>query len=343
MYHFSADFARFPSTRLRRLRGHATLRRLVRETTLSIDDLVLPLFIHHGHDIYRPIASMPGHFQISVDQLKPVITEITELGIPAVILFGIPADKDAQGSDSLDDNGVIQTAIGVIKDLAPELLIISDVCFCEYTDHGHCGIVNDKTGKLDIDNDATLPLLAAQAISHANAGADIVAPSGCIDGMVAHIRQGLDQEGFENIPILSYAVKYSSALYGPFREAADGAPQFGDRSSYQMDSANQAEALCEASLDIGEGADMLMVKPAGAYQDIIYQVKQRFPEIPLGAYHVSGEYAMIKAAAQQDWIDEARVVMEVLTGIKRAGANFIINYYAKEVARFLLTEQWEAP
>lgn len=336
MYQDTLSHPGFPTTRLRRLRHNPKLRDLIRETTLTVNDMILPLFIHHGDNIKYPISSMPGHYQLSVDNLAPEIEEIMALGIPGVVLFGIPEHKDGVGSDSYCDSGVIQTAIGAIKDIAPDLLVISDLCFCEYTDHGHCGIVNEKTGRADVDNDATLELLARQAISHANAGADIIAPSGMIDGMVGAIRAALDSEGFEAIPILSYAVKYCSALYGPFRQASgDSAPRFGDRKTYQMDPANGNEALREAELDLLEGADMLMVKPASLYLDVIHRVKQAHPSVPLGAYHVSGEFAMIKAGAEQGWIDEKRVVLETLTAIKRAGADFIINYFAKDVATWL--------
>lgn len=336
MHHDTYARPGFPTTRLRRLRHHPKLRDVIRETTLTVNDMILPLFIHHGDDVKNPISSMPGHYQLSVDNLEAEIEEILKLGIPGVLLFGIPAHKDSVGSDSYSDAGVIQTAIGAIKDLAPDLLVISDVCFCEYTDHGHCGVINEKTGRADVDNDATLELLAQQAISHANAGADIIAPSGMIDGMVGAIRTALDGEGFEAIPILSYAVKYCSALYGPFRQASgDSAPRFGDRKTYQMDPANGNEALREAELDLIEGADMLMVKPASLYLDIIHRVKQAHPGVPLGAYHVSGEFAMIKAAAENGWIDEKRATLETLTAIKRAGADFIINYFAKDVATWL--------
>lgn len=323
-------------TRLRRLRHNPVLRSLVREHELNVQDMVLPLFIRHGKGIKKSINSMPGHAQITVDLLKDELVEIVALGIPAVILFGIPEHKDGEGSHSYKDNGVIQQAIQEIKKLAPELLVITDVCYCEYTDHGHCGVMNEKTGKMDLDNDATLELLAKQAVSHAKAGADVIAPSGMVDHMVHAIRHALDQTNFQHIPILSYAVKYSSALYGPFREAAEGAPQFGDRKTYQMDCANASEGLREAALDVAEGADMLMVKPAHAYLDVIYRIKQAHPGVPLGAYHVSGEFAMIKAAAEKGWIDEKRAVLEILTGIKRAGADFIINYHAKDVARWMM-------
>lgn len=326
----------YPLIRPRRLRYNENIRALVRETHLRKQDFILPLFIREGEGIRNPISSMPGQFQLSIDTLEAEISTILPLGISGVILFGIPEHKDASGSASCLDQGIIQRAIGTIKRVAPNLLVFSDICFCEYTDHGHCGIVNDKTGKLDVDNDATLPLLARQAVSHAKAGADVIAPSGNIDGMVLGIRQALDEAGFIHIPILSYAVKYSSALYGPFRQAAEGAPRFGDRKTYQMDPANRNEYLRECELDLAEGADMLMVKPASIYLDIIHQVKAHYPAIPLAAYHVSGEYAMLKAAALNGWIDERSSTLEILTSIKRAGADFIISYYAKEVAQWLI-------
>ncbi len=332
----------FPKTRLRRLRLSPHTRSLARETQLNLDQLILPLFIIHGKGIKNPIASMPGHFQHSIDNLEAEINEIQSLGIKNIILFGIPEHKDAIGSDSYADNGIMQRAIPEIKKWAPNLLIISDVCFCEYTDHGHCGVwlrnlTNDAKASHNptssiIDNDATLELLVKQAISHARAGVDIIAPSGMIDGMVQALRYGLDGAGFQHLPILSYSAKYSSSMYGPFREAAQGAPSFGDRRSHQMDYANSKEALRECALDIAEGADMLMVKPAHTYLDVICRVKQNFPELPLGAYHTSGEFAMIKAAAEKGWVDERTSAMEVLTAIRRAGADFIITYYAKEAA-----------
>lgn len=319
----------FPTTRLRRLRRNPATRKMVQETRLQVENLVLPLFIRHGHGIKNPISSMPGCYQLSIDHLENEISDIMQLGIKSVLLFGIPAEKDAVGSDSYHDNGIIQTAIPVIKKLAPELLIITDVCFCEYTDHGHCGVVTEKQ---QIDNDKTLELLAKQAVSHAKAGADVIAPSGMMDGMIHAIRQGLDAAGFHDIPILSYAVKYASSMYGPFREAAEGAPKFGDRRTHQMDFNNKRESLRECALDIQEGADMLMVKPAHTYLDVIASVKQTYPTLPLGAYHTSGEYAMIKAAAEKGWIDEDAAAIEVLTAIKRAGADFIITYFAKQIA-----------
>ncbi len=321
--------------RPRRLRRTASLRNLIRETVLTPYDSILPLFIHSGKGEKKPISSMPGHFQFSLDLLEQEIQEICDLNIPGIILFGIPQQKDASGSDSYHDQGIVQQAIKQIKEQAPDLLVIADVCLCEYTDHGHCGIMHDKNGHHDVDNDSTLELLAKQAASFAKAGCDIVAPSGMMDGMVSAIREGLDQNQFSEIPILSYAVKYNSSFYGPFREAAESSPQFGNRKTYQMDYANQNEAMKEASLDVAEGADMLMVKPALSYLDVISRCKQYFPEYPLGAYQVSGEYSMIKAAAEKGWIDEEAVMLETLTAIKRAGADFIINYFAKPLARIL--------
>lgn len=325
----------FPLTRMQRLRQHPQMRNLVRENRLNVEDLVYPLFIHHGTGINIPLQSMPGCIQQSVDQLDSEIAEITQLKIPAVLLFGIPDYKDEEGSSSWQENGVVQQAVRKIKALAPDLLVIVDLCFCEYTSHGHCGIMNEINGKRDLDANATLPLLVKQALSLVNAGADVVAPSGMVDGMVTALRQGLDKEGFTHIPIMSYAIKYASALYGPFREATQGAPSFGDRRSYQMDPANSNEAIREAAVDVSEGADMLMVKPAHAYLDIIWRLKERFPELPMAAYQVSGEYSMIKAASANGWLDEKRVMMEILTSIKRAGADIIISYYAKEAAKLL--------
>ncbi len=321
----------FPANRPRRLRRTAALRNLVRETTLQREDFVLPLFVRAGEET-RAIKSMPGHHQWCLKDLAEEIEHVVHLGIGAVLLFGIPPHKDEVGSNSFDNQGIIQQAIREIKKTHPDLLVIADVCFCEYTSHGHCGVVNDKQGLLDVDNDATLALLAKQAVSFVQAGADVIAPSGMMDGMIQAIRGALDTQGFEHIPLLSYAIKYASALYGPFREAAEGAPQFGDRKTYQMDIANGNEAMKEALLDVEEGADMLMVKPALAYLDVIYRVKQAFPAVPLGAYQVSGEFAMIKAAAAQGWIDEKKVMLESLIAIKRAGADFIITYFAKEAA-----------
>ncbi len=324
----------FPSVRLRRLRQHPVLRDLIRETEINLKDLIFPLFIKGREGKKQPILPMPGHFQIPFASLKQEIQEVSDLGLTSVMLFGIPPHKDPLGTDSYHDHGIVQEAIRTIRKEAPHLLIFSDLCFCEYTDHGHCGVMTEREGRIDLDNDKTLELLAKQAVSHAQAGADVVAPSGMIDGMVGAIRGALDTAGFEHIPILSYSVKYQSCLYGPFRAAAEGAPQFGDRSSYQMDTANAREALREARLDVEEGADMLMVKPAHAYLDVIYRVKQAYPNIPLGAYHTSGEFAMLKAAAEKGWLDEKKGVEEILRGIRRAGADFIITYYAKEFAEW---------
>ncbi len=327
----SPQASKFPSLRLRRLRQHPVLRELVRETELNVSDLVLPLFIKGVQGAQKnPIVSMPGHYQIPLNLLAEEIAEIVDLGISSVILFGIPVCKDLYGSDSFSDEGIIQQAIQIIRKATSKLLIISDVCLCEYTNHGHCGLVNDHG---IIDNDKTLDILIKQAISHARAGVDVIAPSGMIDGMVQAIRVGLDGAHFEHIPILSYAVKYHSSMYGPFRAAAEGAPSFGDRSTHQMDCANAKEALREAQLDVSEGADMLMVKPAHTYLDVIHQVKQAHPDVPLGAYHTSGEFALIKAAAEKGWVDERSAMLEVLTSIRRAGADFIITYFAKEFAQ----------
>ena len=325
----------FPSVRLRRLRSNPRLRDLVRETELNPRDFILPLFVRHGQNQRIPIKSMPGHDQMTVDHLPREIDEIASLGIPAVILFGIPEHKDAVGSDAYDPNGVIQQAVRAIKATRSDVLVITDVCFCEFTDHGHCGIVNEKHGQADVDNDATLEILVREAVAQCQAGADLIAPSGMMDGMIAALRTGLDAARFENIPIMSYAAKYASAFYGPFRDAAESAPQFGDRRSYQMDPANAAEALREVALDVAEGADILMVKPALSYLDVIRRVKQAHPEIPLAAYNVSGEFSMVKAAAANGWIDEQRIALEILTSIKRAGADMILTYFAKEAARWL--------
>ena len=327
---------RFPATRLRRLRYHPALRELVRETRLAPQNFVLPLFARPGRGEKRPIGSMSGHFQLSPELIAEEVREAARLGLGGILLFGIPAEKDVHGSDSYSDEGIVQQAVRAAKQAAPELLVMTDVCFCEYTSHGHCGVINDKTGRTDVDNDATLEPLARQAVSHARAGADVVAPSGMMDGMVAAIRGGLDRAGFAHLPILSYAVKYASAFYGPFREAAESAPQFGDRRGYQMDPAASAEqALREAELDLAEGADLLMVKPALAYLDIIRLVHERFPGVPLAAYNVSGEYSMVKAAAERGWIDERAIALESLTAIRRAGASIIITYWAKDVAQWL--------
>ncbi len=325
-----------PELRLRRLRRHPAVRELVRETHLNPSDFVVPIFVKSGENLRLPIASMPGQFQLSVDCLEPEVESIASLNIPAVILFGIPETKDSIGSSALQANGVVPTAIRVIKNAQPTLLVMADLCCCEYTDHGHCGVLcSDTVLEYDVDNDETLALLVEQAIVLAEAGADVIAPSGMMDGVVMALREGLDRAGFSEVIVLSYAVKYASGFYGPFREAAEGAPQFGDRRSYQMDPANAAEALREADQDVSEGADMLMVKPAHTYLDIIYQVKQAHSGVPLGAYHVSGEYAMIKAAAANGWLDEKQVALETLLSIKRAGADFIITYYAKQAVMWL--------
>jgi porphobilinogen synthase len=320
--------------RPRRLRGNPRLRDLVRENALTVDDLVYPLFVYHGKNLRREIASMPGQFQLSLDRLGEVVDEAVDLKIPALLLFGIPAEKDAVGSSASHDHGIVQEAIRLIKKRSPETLVITDVCFCEYTDHGHCGPLKEVGGRVDVDNDATLPLLAEQAVSHAKAGADIIAPSGMMDGMVRAIRHGLDESGFSHLPILSYAAKFASGFYGPFRDAAESAPSFGDRRSYQMDPANGDEAMREVALDLAEGADMVMVKPGMAYMDIIRRVRERFG-VPVAVYNVSGEYAMVKAAAKNGWIDERRVAMEILLGFKRAGADMILTYHALDAARWL--------
>jgi porphobilinogen synthase len=322
-----------PSLRLRRLRQHPILRGLVRETQLNISDFVLPLVIKGKEGKKIPIIPMPGQYQIPLNALQQEIEELLSLGITSVLLFGVPPHKDEIGSDSYHDEGIIQQAIRKIREVSSDMLIISDVCFCEYTNHGHCGFLNERSGRIDIDNDMTLDLVVKQAVSHARAGAHVIAPSGMIDGMVGSIREGLDRAGFEHIPILSYSVKYNSCLYGPFRVAAEGAPSFGDRSTHMMDPPNGNEALREALLDVEEGADMLMVKPAHTYLDIIYRLKQAYPYIPLGAYHPSGEFAMIKAAGEKGWINEKKAAIEILTAIRRAGADFIITYFAKEAAQ----------
>lgn len=325
----------FPTSRPRRLRSHPLLRDLVRETELNAGDLILPLFVRPGRGIRREISSMPGNYQLSVDTLIEEVGTALSLGLRYFILFGIPESKDETGSSALREDGIIQQALRELRrNFGQEILLITDECFCEYTSHGHCGILQQRRGTWDVDNDATLAALVEQCISHARAGADIVAPSGMMDGMVAAIRRGLDEAGFAHVAILSYAVKYASAFYGPFRDAAESPPQFGDRSTYQMDPANRNEALKEAALDVSEGADLLMVKPALAYLDIIRQVKVRFG-LPVAAYNVSGEYAMVKAAAAQGWLDERRVTLEILTSIRRAGADMILTYHARDVARWL--------
>jgi porphobilinogen synthase len=319
--------SRFPAYRPRRLRRSEALRRLVRETRVVREQLVQPLFVVPGRGVERPVGSMPGIAQHSVDRAAEECRRLADAGVPAVLLFGIPEQKDARGSGATDPDGIIPRALRAIREAAPGLVLITDVCLCEYTDHGHCGVVRDN----DVDNDPTLALLAAEALAHARAGADMVAPSDMMDGRVGAIRRALDDAGFTHLPIMSYAAKFASAFYGPFREAAESAPQFGDRRSYQMDPANAEEALREVALDIAEGADVVMVKPALPYLDVVRRVKERFG-YPVAAYHVSGEYAMVKAAAARGWIDEARVVAESLTAIRRAGADIIITYFAKDVA-----------
>ncbi len=320
--------------RPRRLRRTAALRDLVRETTLEPSDLVYPLFVVPGDDVRKPVTSMPGVDQLSVDRLAAEARDLAALGVKAVLLFGIPTAKDPHGTESFAEDGVVQQAIRALKDASPELVVMTDVCMCEYTDHGHCGLLDADGAVL---NDETLEVLGRIAISHAEAGADVVAPSGMIDGMVGAIRGALDAEGLASVAILSYAVKYASAFYGPFREAADGAPAFGDRRSHQMDPGNAREALREAALDVEEGADALMVKPALGYLDVVRSVRERFPELPLAAYNVSGEYSMVKAAAANGWLDERAVALEVLTGIRRAGADLVVTYHAKDAAAWLQT------
>ncbi|MCH7643074.1 MAG: porphobilinogen synthase [Chloroflexi bacterium] len=320
-----------PFARYRRLRSFAGLRRLVGETRVSVDDFIYPLFITAGENIKSEIPPMPGCYQMSVDRLSEELDEIETLGIPGVLLFGLPARKDAVGSDAYADDGIVQQAIREAKRTHPELAVITDVCLCEYTDHGHCGIVREDGS---VDNDATLELLAAEAVSHARAGADLVAPSAMMDGQIAALRAGLDDAGFVNMPIMAYAAKYSSALFGPFRVAADSSPEFGDRRSYQMDPGNGREAMLEVQSDIDQGADIVMVKPALAYLDVIRETR-RMTDLPVAAYNVSGEYAMVKAAAANEWLDGRRVALEILGSIKRAGADIIITYHAKEAARWL--------
>ncbi|MBE9097036.1 porphobilinogen synthase [Tychonema sp. LEGE 07203] len=324
----------FPTHRPRRLRNHPQLRRMVRENILTTSDLIYPLFAVPGEAVAKEVTSMPGVYQLSVDKIVEEAKEVYNLGIPAIILFGIPADKDTDATGAWHDCGIVQKATEAVKKAVPDLIVMVDTCLCEYTSHGHCGYleVGDLSGR--VLNDPTLELLKKTAVAQAKAGADIIAPSGMMDGFVGAIREGLDSAGFEDIPIMSYAAKYASAYYGPFRDAADSAPQFGDRRTYQMDPGNGREALKEIALDIAEGADMLMVKPALAYMDIIWRVKEA-TNLPVAAYNVSGEYAMVKAAALNGWIDEERVVMETLTGFKRAGCDLILTYHAKDAARWL--------
>jgi porphobilinogen synthase len=326
----------FPTTRLRRLRQNPAVRSLVRETRLTAAGLILPLFARPGKNVHQPIGSMPGQAQLSVDLVAEEARTAVKLGLGGIILFGIPAEKDAAGRDSYSPGGIIQQAVKAAKDAAPDLLVITDVCLCEYTDHGHCGLVDDHTGRQDVNNDRTLELLGKQAVSHAQAGADMVAPSGMMDGMVGAIRTALDGAGFSHLPIMSYAAKFASSFYGPFREAAESTPKFGDRRAYQMDpSAGSGQALREVELDLAEGADIVMVKPALAYLDIVRQIAEQHPGVPLAAYNVSGEYAMVKAAAERGWIDERAVALESLTAIARAGASIVLTYWAKDVAQWL--------
>ncbi|MDF2954941.1 MAG: Delta-aminolevulinic acid dehydratase [Candidatus Alkanophagales archaeon MCA70_species_2] len=328
----------FPKLRLRRLRRTPKIRSMIRETSISASDLIYPIFIDENIKERREIKSMPAQFRISLNNIADEVKEVVELGIPAVMLFGIPSRKDERGSSAYAAGGVVQTAVRSIKkELGDDICVITDVCLCEYTTHGHCGVVDPKTCR--IKNDETLELLARAAVSHAEAGADIVAPSAMMDGMVAAIRDSLDREGFEDVLIMSYAAKFASSFYAPFREAADSAPSFGDRSTYQMDFANALEALREVELDLKEGADIVMVKPAMCYLDVLYRVKEKFG-VPTAAFNVSGEYAMIKAAASLNWLDERKTVIEVLTCIKRAGADLILTYFAKDVARMLKDLSW---
>jgi len=326
----------FPSTRLRRLRHLPALRRLTRATHLHASQLLLPLFVRAGTGPRKPIGSLPGHDQITVADLARELDDVQRLGLGGVLLFGIPAGKDEVGSDAFSEEGIVQQAIRECKRVAPDVLVVSDVCCCEYTDHGHCGALRECGGRMDVDNDATLELLRRQVASHAQAGVDVVAPSGMMDGMVAAIRGSLDDAGFSHVPILSYAAKYASAFYGPFREAAESAPRFGDRRSYQMDpAADAAQALREVAIDLAEGADMVMVKPGIAYLDIVQRVATNFPGVPLAVYNVSGEYSMVKAAAERGWIDERAIALEMMTSFQRAGASIIITYWAKDLARWL--------
>ena len=328
----TSNFPPFPLSRPRRLRQSEPLRRMVRETMLSASDFIYPLFVQHGQNVRLEIPSMPGQYRLSIDQLAGEAEEIAALGIPAVLLFGIPAQKDPVGLENFAADGIVQQAIRAIKEVVPQMVVITDVCLCEYTDHGHCGLLDEMGNVL---NDETLEVLGKTAVSHAQAGADIVAPSGMMDGMIAAIREALDEAGYKGLPVMSYAVKYASAFYGPFRDAADGAPKFGDRKTHQMDPANAREALREAAIDVAEGADFLMVKPGLPYLDIIHRLREAYPELPLAAYNVSGEYSMIKAAAAQGWLDERGTVLETLIGFKRAGTDLIITYHAKDAAKWL--------
>ena len=320
----------YPDLRLRRVREHEPLRRMVRETTLSPSNFIYPMFVTHGQGLRQPIEPMPGCFHFSIDQLVLDVAEAAALGIPAVLLFGLPAEKDPMGTEGYDPEGIIQEAVRAIKKEVPSMMVITDVCMCEYTDHGHCGIIDN--GK--VDNDATLELLARTAVTQVQAGADMVAPSAMMDGQVKAIRDSLNDHGYEDVPVMGYAAKYASAFYGPFRVAAGSTPQFGDRRSYQMDPANVREAMREIESDIAEGADIVMVKPAMSYMDVIRRARERFDH-PLAAYNVSGEYSMVKAAGARGWIDEKRITLEILTSIRRAGADFILSYHAKEVSQWL--------
>lgn len=324
----------FPTHRPRRLRANEPLRRMVRETTLTVNDFIYPLFAVPGSSVAKEVKSMPGVYQLSIDKIVEEAKEVYDLGIPAIILFGIPADKDADATGAWHDCGIVQKAATAVKEAVPDLVVVADTCLCEYTPHGHCGYL--ETGDLSgrVLNDPTLELLKKTAVSQAQAGADIIAPSGMMDGFVAAIRQGLDAAGFQDTPILAYSAKYASAYYGPFRDAAESAPQFGDRRTYQMDPGNSREALKEVALDIAEGADMVMVKPALAYMDIIWRIKEA-TNLPVAAYNVSGEYSMVKAAALNGWVDEERLVLETLTSFKRSGADLILTYHAKDAARWL--------
>jgi porphobilinogen synthase len=323
----------FPQSRLRRLRESKAIRLMTQETSLSVKDFVYPLFVTHGRDVYEPVEPMPGVYHLSLDKLVDEVSEISQLGIPSVLLFGLPDHKDARGTEAYDPHGIIQEAIRAIKQATPQLLVMTDVCLCEYTDHGHCGVIVDDR----VDNDETLELLVKVALSHAEAGADVIAPSAMMDGQVGAIRRALDDDGYSMVPIMAYSAKYASAFYGPFRAAADSTPQFGDRRGYQMDPANVRQALREMEMDIQEGADLIMVKPALAYLDVIVRARQAFNH-PIAAYNVSGEYSMVKAAGANGWLESQSAVLEIITAIKRAGADIIISYHAKEVARWLSGE-----
>ena len=320
----------FPDMRLRRLRGQESIRNMARETRLSVKEFVYPMFVTHGQEVREPIEPMPGCYHFSLDRLTEEVAEVADLGVPAVLLFGLPAEKDALGTEGYDPEGIVQEAIRAIKKNTPEMMVITDVCMCEYTDHGHCGVIENG----QVDNDQTLELLARTAVSHAQAGADLVAPSAMMDGQVWAIRQALNDQGYTDLPIMGYAAKYASSFFGPFRVAADSTPQFGDRRSYQMDPANARMAMREIESDIAEGADIVMVKPALSYLDVIRQARDRFDH-PLAAYNVSGEYSMVKAASGHGWVDEKMVTLELMTAIKRAGANIILSYHAKAVAQWL--------